>query len=144
MWTAHTIKVRYSLQQLLQRRKNTYLTRTGLLTSPGSLRFRTESSDSEEEFPMSAHMGRNHPIVEVQSSSPQARSIGATCVDGDGDGIETEAGIQEKRVRERNKDKGKSKMEISLNDHGLKCPVTLDGRGANLALRGERTELPAP
>jgi hypothetical protein len=74
---------------------------------------------------MSAHMGRNHPIVEVQSSSPQARSIGATYVgdgDGDGDGIETEAGIQKKCVRERNKDKGKGKMEISLNDHRPEVP----------------------
>jgi hypothetical protein len=42
---------------------------------------------------MSAYMNREHPIAEVQSSSAQARRIGATGFgEGDGDGIET--GIQ--------------------------------------------------
>jgi hypothetical protein len=58
-------------------------------------------------------------------------------------------------IWERNKDKGpgaKRKTEIALNGHGPdfekvllpKCLATLDGRGAYLALRGDRIELPAP
>jgi hypothetical protein len=44
---------------------------------------------------MSADMGREHPITEVQSSSAQARDIGATGIgDGNGDGTEIEARIQ--------------------------------------------------
>lgn len=114
--------------------------------SASSLRFRTESpdppppsqspvspgQDSEEEctqtvistegdgFPISADMGREHPIAEVQSSSApaQACGIGATgkagaVGDGDGDGMAT--GIRHKRTRERNK--GKGKTEIALNGH---------------------------
>jgi hypothetical protein len=97
------------------------------------LRFRPESPDSEEEctqtdisadeeeFPMSTDMGREHPIVEVQSSSAQAGGIGGIRLgdgdDGDDGVIETETGIQEIRIRERNKDKGKGKIGISLNGH---------------------------
>ncbi|KAF8504914.1 hypothetical protein F5888DRAFT_1659848 [Russula emetica] len=114
-------------------------------SSSDSLRFRTESpdppppsqppvspgQDSEEEctqtvfsaegegFPMSADMGREHPIAQVQSSSAQARDIGATGLgNGDGDEIEIETEIQEKRILERNKEKGKDKTEIALNGHG--------------------------
>jgi hypothetical protein len=68
---------------------------------------------------MSADM---RPIVEVQPSSAQVRSIGATGLDdGDGDDtdndeeIEIETGIQWKRIRERDK---KSKTEIALKCHG--------------------------
>ena len=43
---------------------------------------------------MSADMGREHPITEVQSSSAQAHGIGATGFDANGDGIEIEARIQ--------------------------------------------------
>jgi hypothetical protein len=47
-------------------------------------------SEEGETFPMSADMSREHPIAEVQSSSAQARGIGATGLgDGDGEGIET-------------------------------------------------------
>ena len=50
---------------------------------------------AEKGFPMSADMGREHPIIEVQSSSAQARDIGATgLADGNGDGTEIEARIQ--------------------------------------------------
>lgn len=68
---------------------------------------------------MSADMGREHPIAQVQSSSAQARDIGATGLgNGDGDEIEIETEIQEKRILERNKEKGKDKTEIALNGHG--------------------------
>jgi len=77
----------------------------------GSLRVCTERPDpsppSQEEctqtvisaegegFPMSADMGREHPMAEVQSSSAQAHGIDATGVgDVDVDGIEIETGIQ--------------------------------------------------
>ena len=106
---------------------------------------------------MSADMGRDNPIAEVQSSSAQARDIGATgsaatgLGNGDGDGIEIEIeGIQQKRIREVNKDNGKSKTEIALNGHygravqTSEVPGDIGWRGANLALRGDSIELPAP
>ena len=48
-----------------------------------------------EEFPMSADIGGEHPMAEVQSSSAQAHEIGTTGVgDVDVDGVEIETGIQ--------------------------------------------------